>query len=116
MPSWAVSRPRKRQAIWRRAVSQAEPALYNPRMHILVACDSFKDALPADAVCRAIAAGLKKNHPGATVSEMPLSDGGEGLLDVLGQALALKWIEIKAADPLGREVMARYGLSADGIT
>jgi glycerate kinase len=85
-------------------------------MNILVACDSFKDALPADAVCRAIAAGLKKNHPGATVSEMPLSDGGEGLLDVLGQALALKWIEIKAADPLGREVMARYGLSADGIT
>ncbi|MBW8708939.1 MAG: glycerate kinase [Alphaproteobacteria bacterium] len=85
-------------------------------MNILVACDSFKDALPADAVCRAIAAGLKKNHPGATVSEMPLSDGGEGLLDVLGQALALKWIEIKAADPLGREVMARYGVSADGIT
>jgi glycerate kinase len=85
-------------------------------MNILVACDSFKDALPADAVCRAIASGLKKNHPGAIVSEMPLSDGGEGLLDVLGQALDLKWIEIKAADPLGRGIMARYGLSADGTT
>jgi glycerate kinase len=85
-------------------------------MNILVACDSFKDALPADAVCRAIAAGLRKSHPGAAITEMPLSDGGEGLLDVLGQALKLGWIDIKACDPLGRPVMARYGLSADGTT
>lgn len=85
-------------------------------MNILVACDSFKDALPADAVCRAIAAGLRKNHANADIIEMPLSDGGEGLLDVLGQALDLSWIEIKACDPLGRPVMARYGLSADGAT
>ena len=85
-------------------------------MNILVACDSFKDALPADAVCRAIAAGLKKSHPRAVITEMPLSDGGEGLLDVLGQALDLGWIDIKACDPLGRPVMARYGLSADGTT
>ncbi|MFO1247860.1 MAG: glycerate kinase [Alphaproteobacteria bacterium] len=85
-------------------------------MNILVACDSFKDALPADAVCRAIAAGLRKNRPGVTVTEMPLSDGGEGLLDVLGAALKLNWIDMEAADPLGRTVMARYGLSADGTT
>jgi glycerate kinase len=38
------------------------------------------------------------------------------LLDVLGQALGLRWIDIKADDPLGRTVMARYGLSADGAT
>ncbi|MEI7790762.1 MAG: glycerate kinase, partial [Alphaproteobacteria bacterium] len=85
-------------------------------MNILVACDSFKDALPADAVCRAIAAGLRKGHPEAAITEMPLSDGGEGLLDVLGQALMLGWIDIKACDPLGRMVMARYGMSADGVT
>jgi len=85
-------------------------------MNILVACDSFKDALPADAVCRAIAAGLRKGHPEAAITEMPLSDGGEGLLDVLGQALMLGGIDIKACDPLGRMVMARYGMSADGVT
>jgi glycerate 2-kinase len=85
-------------------------------MNILVACDSFKDALPADSVCRAIAAGLKKSHPGATVTEMPLSDGGEGLLDVLRAPLRLEWIERPAADPLGRTVKARYGLSADQRT
>jgi glycerate kinase len=85
-------------------------------MNILVACDSFKDALPADAVCRAIAAGLKKSHPQAVVAEMPLSDGGEGLLDVLRAPLHLDWVEIEAADPLGRTIKARYGLSADRQT
>ena len=85
-------------------------------MNILVACDSFKDALPADAVCAAIARGLKQSHAHATVTEMPLSDGGEGLLDVLGRALDLSWIEQQVADPLGRPVTGRYGLSADGVT
>jgi glycerate kinase len=85
-------------------------------MNILVACDSFKDALPADAVCAAIARGLKQSHAGATVTEMPLSDGGEGLLDVLGRALNLGWIDKQVGDPLGRPVTGRYGLSADGKT
>ncbi|HKQ11280.1 MAG TPA: glycerate kinase [Rhizomicrobium sp.] len=89
-------------------------------MNILVACDSFKDALPADAVCRAIAQGLekglKKSHPGATITQMPLSDGGEGLLDVLRGPLGLEWIEKAVADPLGRNIQGRYGLSADRQT
>ncbi|HEY1877990.1 MAG TPA: glycerate kinase, partial [Rhizomicrobium sp.] len=85
-------------------------------MNVLVACDSFKDALPADAVCAAIARGLKHHYPNATVTEMPLSDGGEGLLDVLGRALDLNWIDKLVCDPLGRPVSGRYGLSADGNT
>jgi glycerate 2-kinase len=85
-------------------------------MNILVACDSFKDALSADGVCHAIAAGLRKAHPGAQITEMPLSDGGEGLLDVLRAPLGLNWIEGDVADPLGRTVQGRYGLSADGQT
>ncbi len=85
-------------------------------MNILVACDSFKDALPADGVCRAIAAGLAHSHPGAIITQMPLSDGGEGLLDVLRAPLGLEWIEKGVADPLGRTVTGRYGLSADRQT
>ena len=85
-------------------------------MNILVACDSFKDALPADGVCRAIAAGLAQSHPGANITQMPLSDGGEGLLDVLRVPLGLEWIEMQVADPLGRTFTGRYGLSADRQT
>jgi glycerate kinase len=85
-------------------------------MNILVACDSFKDALPADGVCRAIAAGLAHSHSDAIITQMPLSDGGEGLLDVLRGPLDLAWIEKGVADPLGRTIKGRYGLSADRLT
>lgn len=85
-------------------------------MHILVACDSFKDALDATSVCRAIATGLKRAHPHATIQEMPLSDGGEGLLDVLRGPLNLSTVETASHDPLGRPITGRYGLSGDGKT
>lgn len=84
-------------------------------MNILVACDSFKDALPADGVCRAIAKGLRRSHPSATIIEMPLSDGGEGLLDVLRTPLNLSFVEMTVSDPLGRPVKAHYGLSPEGV-
>ena len=73
-------------------------------MHVLIACDSFKDALDAERVCHAIATGLTRAHPGIEVTEMPLSDGGEGVLDILRRALGLKDIVLEVADPLGRPV------------
>jgi len=85
-------------------------------MHVLIACDSFKDALDAEQVCRAIARGLERGHPGIETTEMPLSDGGEGVLDILRKALALKSLTLDVCDPLGRPVQASYGLSADGGT
>jgi glycerate kinase len=85
-------------------------------MRILIACDSFKDALPAEDVCRAIARGLKRGHPGLDVTEMPLSDGGEGVLAILRRTLSLSPVSRTVADPLFRPVEASYGISADGAT
>ena len=85
-------------------------------MHILIACDSFKDALDAENVCHAIARGLKQARPGIGVTEMPLSDGGEGVLDILRKALTLESQALTVCDPLGRPVTASYGISADGDT
>jgi glycerate kinase len=85
-------------------------------MHVLIACDSFKDALDAENVCGAIARGLRHAHPGIETTEMPLSDGGEGVLEILHKALDLRNLNLKVSDPLGRPVQASYGLSADGGT
>ena len=85
-------------------------------MRILIACDSFKDALSADGVCRAIAKGFIAAHPGAETILMPLSDGGEGVLDIMRRTLSLKSVTLKVSDPLGRLVKASYGLSGDGTT
>jgi glycerate kinase len=83
-------------------------------MHVLIACDSFKDALPADRVCHAIARGLARSDPGLEITEMPLSDGGEGVLDILRAILSLRPVTVAASDPLGRPLTASYGISPDG--
>jgi glycerate 2-kinase len=85
-------------------------------MRILIACDSFKDALPAHEVCQAIARGVAKTHPDAAITLMPLSDGGEGVLEVLSRPLSLQPVTLEVADALGRPVKAGYGLSGDGKT
>lgn len=85
-------------------------------MRILIAADSFKDALSAPRVCRAIATGIRRIHPDAQITEFPLADGGEGTFGVLTYHLDLKTVEAETLDPLFRPLRATYGLSADGQT
>lgn len=85
-------------------------------MRILIASDSFKDALSAPDVCRAIAAGIRQKYPDAEVIEFPLADGGEGTFEVLSLHLGLQTVETDTVDPLFRPIRAPYGLSADGHT
>lgn len=85
-------------------------------MRILIAADSFKDALSASGVCRALANGIRRAQPGASVTEFPLADGGEGTYDVLTVHLGLHTVLADTVDPLFRPMQAPYGLSADGRT
>ena len=88
-------------------------------MKILIACDSFKDALPAQAVCEAIERGLRKgidslkkvNNQAFEIHQFPLADGGEGTFDILKQHLNLKKIEIIVNNPLFRPQKAFYGIT-----
>jgi len=47
---------------------------------------------------------------------MPLSDGGEGVLEILRRTLGLKPVTVAVEDPLGRTITASYGISGDGQT
>jgi glycerate kinase len=88
-------------------------------MTILIACDSFKDALPAMAVCEAIARGLQiAIAPPQTLNCLifPLADGGEGTFDVLTFHKGLEKKTVRVQDPLFRKINAHYGISRDGRT
>jgi glycerate 2-kinase len=85
-------------------------------MNILIACDSFKEALDAPSVCRAIERGLKLADPSVSTLIFPLADGGEGVSDVLNFHLGLLKVEIEVHDPLFRKIKATYNLSQDGTT
>jgi len=52
-------------------------------VHVLIAPDSFGATLTAREVAAAFATGWTEVRAADLVTEMPLSDGGEGLLDVL---------------------------------
>lgn len=80
-------------------------------MRIVVAPDSFKECLPAREVAAVIADAARAVLPGADVVECPLSDGGEGLLDVLAAAFGGERMYARVSDPLGRPVQAAYLLS-----
>jgi glycerate kinase len=85
-------------------------------MKILIAADSFKDALDTFSVCKAIKRGIKSALPDATIVELPISDGGEGLSDIAAYYFDLQRIEVETCDPLFRKHTATYGLSYDNTT
>ena len=70
-------------------------------MTILIAPDSFKGSLSAHEVVRAIRAGVEEVLPQAECIEQPLSDGGEGLVEVLNEALGgtLQYTEVRGPLP-----------------
>lgn len=85
-------------------------------MQILVAPDKFKGSLTADEAARAIAIGLARALPGATLDLLPIADGGEGTVDALVFATGGERREAAVTGPLGEPVRATWGVLGDGRT
>lgn len=77
-------------------------------MRVLVAPDSFKGTLTARQAADAIAAGWTSVRPGDEVSLRPLSDGGDGLLDVMAGTPGWARHTGSVHDPLGRLTRANW--------
>jgi glycerate kinase len=77
-------------------------------MRLLAAPDKFRGTLTARAAAAAIAAGAER--AGWTTFELPLADGGEGTLDVLGGGNR----RTAVTGPLGEPVEAAWRLEDDG--
>ena len=85
-------------------------------MKVLIAPDSFKEALDAPAVAAAIAAGVKQALPSAEVVELPIADGGEGTTQALVSATQGRLIEQSVTGPMGDQVAGFVGVLGDGNT
>ena len=85
-------------------------------MKILIATDSFKDALSALRVCQAIERGVKLADDAIETILFPLADGGEGTSEILTYHTGGSWQTVQVHDPLFRPIQAGYGISADGTT
>ncbi|MGX7109045.1 glycerate kinase [Facklamia miroungae] len=85
-------------------------------MKIVIACDSFKEAISAKQACYAIKKGIEQVFPDAEIVQVPMADGGEGTTEALIDASQGSYHRIQVQGPLGDEVQARYDLLGDGQT
>ena len=78
-------------------------------MKIVIAPDSFKDSLSAQAVAKAIALGWQQVFPHANITQCPMADGGEGTIDAILTSCSGQWQEHIVQDPFGNPVLAKWG-------
>lgn len=85
-------------------------------MQILIAPDKFKGSLTADEAARAIAIGLARALPAATLDLLPIADGGDGTVDALVDATGGERRVALVTGPLGEQTRATWGVLGDGRT
>ena len=87
-------------------------------MRVLIAPDKFRGTLTAVQAAHAVASGWRRARPGDTVVEVPMADGGEGTLDVMGEALGGARHRARVHGPLDDPVDAEYGIVSgpSGVT
>lgn len=72
--------------------------------------------MTASEACNAAASGLKERYPDAEVVCLPMSDGGEGLVECIAEAVNATMISVTVRDPLMQTIEAQYAVSANGTT
>lgn len=85
-------------------------------MKIICAFDSFKGCMTAKEACHVAALGIQECYPDAEVVCLPMSDGGEGMVDCIAEAVGATLVGVKVHDPLMQIIEAHYAVSADGTT
>ena len=85
-------------------------------MKILIAPDSFKETLTATDAANAIEEGFLDIFPEANILKLPISDGGEGTVDVLVTATQGKYFAAKVSGPTGEYINAKWGMLGNSKT
>ena len=85
-------------------------------MKVLCMPQAFKGSLGALEAARAMARGVRRVLPKATVRLLPMADGGDDTLDVLLASTGGRYFSAQVMGPTGRPVRARWGVLGDGET
>jgi glycerate kinase len=86
--------------------------IYMKSMRLLIAPNAFKNSLKARAAAEAIRKGFEQSRLPCTCECFPIADGGDGTGELLVEKLGGSQVEGQVDDPLGRKVVASFGLIA----
>ena len=93
-----------------------EPELGRRQCGVVIAPDKFKGSLTALEAAAAMARGVARRLPEASIDQVPMADGGEGTTQALVAATGGSIREAQVTGPLGEPVVACFGLLGDGQT
>ena len=79
-------------------------------LNILISPDAFKGTLSSKEAADAIQRGINMYSPNFVTKCIPIADGGEGTLEVLVDITNGHYHHVTVHDPLGRKILARYGV------
>ncbi len=77
---------------------------------IVIASDSFKGCLTSVKVAEAAEQGIRRVLPNCDVVKVNVADGGEGTAEAIVGALGGRMVTTQVHDPLGRPILASYGI------
>ena len=89
-------------------------AFWEKIMKIVIAPDSFKGSLSAQKVCDIVSSACSNIFPDAEIISLPVSDGGEGMVDCLYEICNGTMKSVSSTDPLGRPIKSNYLILEDG--
>lgn len=85
-------------------------------MNILIAPNSFKNSLDADACAEAIKQGFLQSKLKCTCNCFPVGDGGDGTAALLIKKWNAKKIYVDVHDPLQRMIQSSFGFISESKT
>jgi len=85
-------------------------------MNILIASDSFKGSLTSIEICEIATQAILKSIPDATITAVPMADGGEGSVDALVVNTGGDYHTCEVTGPFNQKVTATYGILGDHKT
>ena len=85
-------------------------------MHVLIAPNAFKHSLNAEEVAAAIRKGLTQSKLDCDCECFHIGDGGDGTAELIIKKRGGELVTAEVLDPLGRRIIASFGLIEDGKT
>ena len=80
-------------------------------MKYIIAIDSFKGCLTSEEAAEAVCENIVSHNPKAEIIKIPVSDGGEGMLNAFCNALGAKKVTVNIRDAMMRRITAEYGIT-----
>lgn len=84
--------------------------------HILIAPNTFKNSLDAEAVALAIQKGFMQSRLDCTCTCFPVGDGGDGTAGLIMRTCPGSMVNSMVHDPLGRMIHTSFGLIDNDTT